>query len=53
VYLLGLIGAERTALAGNAPVHHRLTRLEAWLGYAIELGCSGLLGPVFAAETHG
>jgi glycosidase len=28
--------------------------LEAWLDYAIELGCNGLLlGPVFAAETHG
>jgi glycosidase len=35
-------------------VVHRLTQLENWLDYAIELGCSGLLlGPVFAAETHG
>ncbi len=25
-----------------------------WLDYAVELGCSGLLlGPIFAAETHG
>jgi cyclomaltodextrinase len=54
VYPLGFVGAERTAPpAGAAPVH-RLDRLEAWLDYAIELGCDGLaLGPVFAAETHG
>ena len=38
----------------GTPVAHRLNRLENWLDYAIELGCSGLLlGPVFAAETHG
>jgi cyclomaltodextrinase / maltogenic alpha-amylase / neopullulanase len=36
------------------PVRHRLPHLAAWLDYAVELGCSGLLlGPVFAAETHG
>jgi cyclomaltodextrinase len=33
---------------------HRLSHLENWLDYAIELGCNGLLlGPVFASETHG
>ncbi|MGH3320903.1 MAG: alpha-amylase family glycosyl hydrolase [Streptosporangiaceae bacterium] len=36
--------------AGSAPA----ADLEEWLGYAVELGCSGiLLGPIFAAETHG
>ncbi|HUZ43347.1 MAG TPA: alpha-amylase family protein [Acidimicrobiales bacterium] len=31
-----------------------LGRLESWLDYAIELGCSGLaLGPIFASQTHG
>ncbi len=36
------------------PVRHRLRQLEDWLDYAAGLGCSGLLlGPVFAAETHG
>jgi cyclomaltodextrinase / maltogenic alpha-amylase / neopullulanase len=55
VYPLGFTGAERTALpAGDEPVRHRLPHLASWLDYAVELGCSGLLlGPVFAAETHG
>ncbi len=51
VYPLGFTGAEPVARPG---VVHRLSRLENWLDYAIELGCSGLLlGPVFASETHG
>ena len=54
VYPLGFTGAEPSALAAGEPVAHRLDQLENWLDYAIELGCSGLLlGPVFAAETHG
>ena len=54
VYPLGFTGAERAALPGNEPVRHRLPHLAAWLDYAVELGCNGLLlGPVFAAETHG
>jgi cyclomaltodextrinase len=54
VYPLGFAGAERAALPAHAPVRHRLRHLEAWLDYAVELGCNGLLlGPVFAAETHG
>jgi glycosidase len=53
VYPLGFVGAE-AALTEGAPVTHRLGQLENWLDYAIDLGCSGLLlGPVFAAETHG
>ncbi|WP_244998807.1 alpha-amylase family protein [Corynebacterium parakroppenstedtii] len=32
----------------------KLRRLEAWLDYAIELGCSGiLLGPIFESTAHG
>ena len=54
VYPLGFTGAERAALPPREPPRHRLRRLSAWLDYAIELGCNGLLlGPVFAAETHG
>ena len=52
LYPLGFCGAPiREAGAEAAP---RLRRLLNWLDYAIELGTSGLLlGPVFAAQTHG
>ncbi len=54
VYPLGFTGAERSALPAGQPARHRLRHLEAWLDYAVELGCNGLLlGPVFAAQTHG
>jgi cyclomaltodextrinase len=54
VYPLGFTGAERAALPPGEPARHRLRHLEAWLDYAVELGCNGLLlGPIFAAETHG
>ena len=54
VYPLGFTGAEKAQLAAEEPVRHRLRQLEGWLDYAVELGCSGLLlGPVFAAGTHG
>jgi glycosidase len=54
VYPLGFTGAEKSALDSDEPVRHRLRQLERWLDHAAELGCSGLLlGPVFAAETHG
>jgi glycosidase len=54
VYPLGFTGAEKAQPAEEEPVRHRLRQLEGWLDYAVELGCSGLLlGPVFAAETHG
>jgi glycosidase len=54
VYPLGFVGAEKHALPGNSPVHHRLPQLLGWLDYLIELGCNGLaLNPVFASETHG
>ncbi len=39
---------------GAPPARHRLRQLERWLDYAADLGCSGLLlGPIFAALTHG
>ena len=54
VYPLGFTGAERSALPAPQPARHRLRQLEGWLDYAVGLGCNGLLlGPVFAAETHG
>ncbi len=54
VYPLGFTGAERAALPADKPARHRLRHLAAWLDYAVELGCNGLLlGPVFASETHG
>ena len=54
VYPFGFTGAERAALPVGQPATHRLRHLEAWLDYAVELGCNGLLlGPVFASETHG
>ncbi|MET0384814.1 MAG: alpha-amylase family protein [Polyangiales bacterium] len=53
LYPLGFTGAEKSALGDHA-VMQRLRHVEAWLDYAIELGCSGLaLGPIFASETHG
>jgi glycosidase len=54
VYPLGFTGAEQSALSANEQPGHRLRHVADWLDYAIELGCNGLLlGPVFAAETHG
>ena len=54
MYPLGFTGAEPVALAPDERVRHRLRQLEAWLGYAVDLGCTGLLlGPVFVSETHG
>jgi len=45
---------------GGAPIRdeptpgHRLRRLLGWLDEVVELGCTGLLlGPIFAAQTHG
>ncbi|MGO9961400.1 MAG: alpha-amylase family protein [Solirubrobacteraceae bacterium] len=53
VYPLGALGAPIHDRAAGDP-GHRLPRLEAWLDYAIELGCSGLLlGPIFESSTHG
>ena len=54
VYPLGFAAAERTAVPANEQVRHRLGQLGAWLDYAVELGCNGLLlGPIFASQTHG
>ncbi|QIK71002.1 alpha-amylase [Propioniciclava coleopterorum] len=52
VYPLGALGAP--VLEREEGVHHRLERLEPWLDYVVELGCSGvLLGPIFASTAHG
>lgn len=54
VYPLGFVGAERSASEMGEQVRHRLDRLESWLDYAADVGCTGLaLGPIFASETHG
>jgi cyclomaltodextrinase len=54
LYPLGFLAAEPTESELHGEVHHRLDRLEPWLDYAAELGCTGLaLGPIFASETHG
>ncbi len=52
VYPLGFCGAPiRDVDPSPGP---RLRRLLPWLDYAVELGVNGLvLGPVFAAQTHG
>lgn len=51
IYPLGFVGAEKQT---QADVYHRLGRITDWLDYAVGLGASGLLlGPVFAASTHG
>jgi glycosidase len=58
VYPLGAVDAP---IHGRRVLHfpgedfgHRLRKLDGWLDYAIELGCSGLLlGPVFESTTHG
>ncbi|RMB62359.1 alpha-amylase family protein [Tessaracoccus antarcticus] len=52
VYPLGACGAPIRETHGEPA--HRLRRLDPWLDYAIELGCSGLLlGPIFASTAHG
>lgn len=52
VYPLGACGAP--IYDAETGVHHRIQRLESWLDYAVELGCSGLLlGPIFTSTSHG
>ena len=52
VYPLGALGAP--VLEREDGLHHRLERLEPWLDYVVEMGCSGLLlGPIFASTAHG
>lgn len=53
IYPLGAVGAPIREQHDDAVVH-RLGMLEAWLDYAVELGCSGiLLAPIFASRAHG
>jgi len=52
VYPLGAVGAPIRGDHGLPA--HRLTMLEGWLDYLVELGCNGLLlGPVFESVSHG
>ncbi|MHA6524932.1 alpha-amylase family protein [Tessaracoccus sp. G1721] len=52
VYPLGAVGAPIRGDHGSPA--HRLTMLEGWLDYLVELGCNGLLlGPVFESVSHG
>lgn len=54
VYPLGATGAPIRPESAPTEPAHRLRQLEAWLDYAVELGCSGIfLGPIFASSTHG
>jgi cyclomaltodextrinase len=54
VYPLGFVGAEPVAPGPGGTVTHRLGKLRDWLGYAVDLGVSGLaLGPVFTSASHG
>lgn len=55
VYPLGATGAPLRGPHDDPTwTGHRLGRLEAWLDYVVELGCSGLLlGPIFASTSHG
>ncbi|WZH38823.1 MAG: alpha-amylase family glycosyl hydrolase [Microbacterium enclense] len=55
VYPLGFVGAPiRDGVDPDADPVRRLDRLEPWLDHVIALGLNGLLlGPIFAAETHG
>lgn len=53
VYPLGALGAPVRDRGGDDS-GHRLPRLEPWLDYAVDLGCSGLLlGPIFESVSHG
>lgn len=55
VYPLGFTGAPiRPGSDAERTLTHRLGHLSHWLDHVVELGCNGLLlGPVFAASTHG
>jgi cyclomaltodextrinase len=52
VYPLGFVGADTTG-EDRTPTH-RLSQLESWLDYLVDLGANGLaLGPVFRSSSHG
>lgn len=54
-YPLGFTGAEiRPKDDEQKELTHRLTRIENWLDYIINLGANGLLlGPIFESQSHG
>lgn len=52
LYPLGAVGAPIRGEHGDP--EPRLRKLDAWLDYAVELGCNGLLlNPIFASASHG
>lgn len=52
VYPLGFLGADPSG--GDRSRARTLDDIAAWLGYAVDLGASGLaLGPIFQSATHG
>jgi len=52
VYPLGFAGADTTG--SDRRTTTGLGRIASWLGYAVDLGASGLaLGPIFASSSHG
>lgn len=54
VYPLGMCGAPIRPPFGADASAHRITMLENWLDYLIELGANGLLlGPIFQSTSHG
>ena len=54
IYPLGFTGAEPEAPGPGTAVRHRLGKLRDWLGYAVDLGASGIaLGPIFTSGSHG
>ncbi|MBE6476826.1 MAG: alpha-amylase [Propionibacteriaceae bacterium] len=54
VYPLGALGAPIHDRPTDGDHAHRLRRLDPWLDYVAELGCTGLLlGPIFASTSHG
>ena len=54
VFPLGFVGAEPENRAAEPETRHRLPAITARLEHVVELGASTLLlGPVFAAESHG
>ena len=54
VYPLGFADAPVRPAEHERGLAHRLRRVTAWLDHAVALGANGLLlGPIFAAETHG
>jgi cyclomaltodextrinase len=52
MYPLGMTGAPKRN--ENTEVDHRFPKLEQWLPYLVELGCTAIyIGPLFESTSHG